>query len=58
METSYYTVEGVDKTIVLRIMGSEVDKRVWCVGYKKDDKSFRFRNVDGFYKIDELNEVK
>ena len=57
-EKIYYTAEGIDKTIVLSIMGSEVQNRVWCVGYKKNDKTFRIRTVDGFYESDKLKEAK
>lgn len=54
----YYTAEGIDETIILTIMSSEVDNRVWCVGMKKDDITHRVREVDGFYDLNELKLIK
>lgn len=53
----YYTVEGIDKTLMLIIMGSEVLNRVWCVGVKKNDITYRVRKIDGFYDIDTLQPI-
>jgi hypothetical protein len=53
----YYTAEGIDKTLMLSIMGSEVQNRVWCVGVKKDDTTYRVREIDGFYDINILQPI-
>lgn len=57
MMHKYYTTEGIDKTLILLVMGGEVLNRVWCVGVKKEDTTFRVREVDGFYDIDILQPI-
>lgn len=54
MENNYYTAEGIDKSIILKFIGPSVENRVWCVGYKRGDKTHRIREADGFYNIDHL----
>jgi len=57
MTKEYYIVEELDKTILLRTMGSDVDGRMWCVGVKRNDKTHRMRDYDGFYNLSELKKV-
>lgn len=53
----YFVTEDIDKSIILKAMGSEVDGRVWCVGILKSDKTHRMRDYDGFYVLDNLKKI-
>ena len=58
MTGKYFVSEDLDKTIILKVMGSDVDGRIWCVGVLKNDKTHRVREYDGFYVVDGLKKVK
>ena len=55
---NFYVKEGLDETIILHTDGSGVENRIWCVGYLKRDLSYRMREYDGFYNLEDLKKIK
>lgn len=54
---NYYITEDLDESIILTAIGGVVDGRMWCVGVRKNDKTHRMRNFDGFYSVEKLEKI-
>lgn len=57
MKKEFFVTEELDKTIMLKAMGGEVDGRIWCVGVHRKDITHRQRNFDGFYNVSTLKKI-
>ena len=55
---NFYTTSELDKTIMLKIHGTDVDGRVWCTGVLRRDKTHRMREFDGFFHLNKLEKIK